>query len=87
MEISKLTTPATWLIVGATRGIGLEFVIQILNRGDHVIATARNVEQAGQLYLLMQSSKLGALQLIQCDVSKENTIDVTWDLTHLCCLY
>ena len=76
MEISKLTTPAMWLIVGATRGIGLEFVKQILHRGDHVIATARHVDQAGDLYLIMQQSNLGALQLIQCDISRDASIDV-----------
>lgn len=34
--------PQTWLIVGATRGIGLEFTSQLLSRGDTVIATARS---------------------------------------------
>ncbi|KAH3025999.1 hypothetical protein KXW60_008738 [Aspergillus fumigatus] len=31
----------TWLIVGASRGIGLEFVRQLLTSGHRVIATAR----------------------------------------------
>ncbi len=34
--------PQTWLIVGATRGIGLEFVTQLLVLGHTVIATARS---------------------------------------------
>jgi NAD(P)-dependent dehydrogenase (short-subunit alcohol dehydrogenase family) len=33
--------PQIWLIVGASRGIGVEFVNQLLARGDTVIATAR----------------------------------------------
>ncbi|PVH82780.1 NAD(P)-binding protein [Cadophora sp. DSE1049] len=33
--------PQTWLIVGATRGIGLEFTTQLLSLGHTVIATAR----------------------------------------------
>lgn len=31
----------TWLIVGASRGIGHEFAEQLLARGDRVIATIR----------------------------------------------
>lgn len=31
----------TWLILGASRGIGLEFVRQLLARGDRIIATVR----------------------------------------------
>ncbi|KAH7384937.1 short-chain dehydrogenase [Cadophora sp. MPI-SDFR-AT-0126] len=34
--------PQTWLIVGATRGIGLEFTSQLLSLGHTVIATARS---------------------------------------------
>jgi NAD(P)-dependent dehydrogenase (short-subunit alcohol dehydrogenase family) len=31
----------TWLILGASRGIGLEFVRQLLNRNERIIATVR----------------------------------------------
>jgi NAD(P)-dependent dehydrogenase (short-subunit alcohol dehydrogenase family) len=40
------------LITGANRGIGLEFVRQLASRGDHVIATARNLESADALRAL-----------------------------------
>ena len=66
----------TWLVVGATRGIGLEFVKQILERGDKVVATARKTEHAGHLWQLMQTYNMEALQMAQCDVSSEATIDV-----------
>ena len=39
----------TWLITGANRGIGLEFVRQLAAAGETVIATARNPEQADAL--------------------------------------
>ena len=34
--------PQTWMITGANRGIGLALTIELLRRGDHVIAAARN---------------------------------------------
>ncbi len=39
----------TYLITGANRGIGLEFVRQLSARGERVIATARNLEEASAL--------------------------------------
>ena len=39
----------TVLITGANRGLGLEFAGQYQARGYHVIGTARNPEQAGEL--------------------------------------
>lgn len=39
----------TYLVTGANRGIGLEYVHQCLARGDRVIATARDPERATAL--------------------------------------
>ena len=39
------TTPATWLVTGASRGLGLELVTQLLRRGDNVAATTRSTER------------------------------------------
>ncbi len=40
---------STWLVTGANRGIGLEMCRQLAARGDDVIATARQPEQASEL--------------------------------------
>lgn len=34
--------PHTWMITGANRGIGLALTMELLRRGDHVVAAARN---------------------------------------------
>ena len=41
--------PTTSLVTGATRGIGLEFARQLSERGDVVLATARDPKNAGEL--------------------------------------
>jgi len=37
-----MTNPKTWLITGASRGFGRRWTIAALERGDKVVATARN---------------------------------------------
>ncbi len=44
-----MTTSRHVLITGANRGLGLEFARQLLARGDHVVATARQPGKAGAL--------------------------------------
>ncbi len=41
--------PRTVFVTGASRGIGLEFVRQCLDRGDRVLATCRNPDRAEPL--------------------------------------
>jgi NAD(P)-dependent dehydrogenase (short-subunit alcohol dehydrogenase family) len=42
-------TSKTWFITGASRGFGREWSIAALERGDRVVATARNMETLGDL--------------------------------------
>ncbi|WP_133501576.1 SDR family oxidoreductase [Cognatilysobacter terrigena] len=55
------------LITGANRGIGLEYVRQLLARGDHVIATARHPGQAHDLNRLVAEHP-GRLHVLPLDV-------------------
>ena len=67
---------STWVIVGATRGIGLEFVRQLLERGDQVFATARSAMRASELWSLAGAAPLGACRLLECDVTEDASINV-----------
>ncbi|KAI0109698.1 NAD(P)-binding protein [Nemania sp. FL0031] len=59
----------TWVVVGASRGIGLELVKQLLEAGHLVVAAVRNVSSAPKLLHLI--SLLGAedkCTVEQCDI-------------------
>ncbi|KAI1336236.1 hypothetical protein F5Y15DRAFT_419022 [Xylariaceae sp. FL0016] len=65
----------TWVVVGASRGIGLEFVKQLLEAGHHVIAAVRRVAAASKLFDLIESQKSGDRCFVkQCDISKDESI-------------
>jgi NAD(P)-dependent dehydrogenase (short-subunit alcohol dehydrogenase family) len=70
--------PQTWLIVGASRGIGLEFATQLLEQGHTVIATARKAptddDQSGLGALGQTLNGKKNLTLLECDVSDEASI-------------
>ena len=56
----------TWLVTGANRGIGLEYVRQLASAGETVIATARNPAEAAELAKLAEANdrvRLEALDL------------------------
>ena len=67
----------TYLIVGASRGIGLEFVRQLRARGDQVIATVRDPAKASGLWALAAVAPRGACRLVLCDVSSEESVVVS----------
>eukprot|EP00271_Cylindrocystis_brebissonii_P011627 TRINITY_DN29509_c0_g1_i1.p1 TRINITY_DN29509_c0_g1~~TRINITY_DN29509_c0_g1_i1.p1 ORF type:complete len:340 (-),score=32.96 TRINITY_DN29509_c0_g1_i1:292-1311(-) len=63
------------LVQGASRGIGLEFVRQLLARhpGEQVVATCRRPEQAEELSAMQRESG-GRLTVLPLDVMDEDTI-------------
>ena len=73
----------TWLIVGASRGIGLEFVRQLLARGEQVIATVRDPEKAGELWRMAGAAPMGACRLLLCDVASDELSSVWVSLQHM----
>lgn len=68
-----MATPKTWLIIGASRGIGLEFVRQNVSLGHRVIATARSSSSA--LDAIHQNAA-DRVKVLTCDVSSSQSIDV-----------
>lgn len=68
----------TWVIVGASRGIGLEFVKQLLDAGHHVVAAVRNKSAAPKLLHLIDSQDAGDRCVVeQCDISSDESITVS----------
>lgn len=72
------TSAETWIIVGASRGIGLEFVKQLLGAGHRVVAAVRNVAAASRLFELIASMQVAADRCLveQCDISSDESITV-----------
>jgi NAD(P)-dependent dehydrogenase (short-subunit alcohol dehydrogenase family) len=75
--------PQVWLIVGASRGIGLEFVSQLLAQGQVVIATARAPSTSPQVHTVSSGSSLYSLTgtpngrnltILECDVCDDQSI-------------
>lgn len=81
-------SPATWIIVGATCDIGLEFVRQLLRRGERVIATARSTSKASQLWTLTAGAVAPGwgswCRLLECDVTVDESINVCFFSLRLC---
>lgn len=59
---------ATWLVTGANRGLGLEFVKQLKARGDEVIGTARTPAKAAEL-------RATGARVVALEVSDPKSID------------
>ncbi|RKP15376.1 NAD-P-binding protein [Piptocephalis cylindrospora] len=70
-----LSSTATYLITGASRGLGLEFVRQLLDGGATVIATCRSPSKASQLTELRRSGPgIKNLSIVQLDVTNDDSI-------------
>ncbi len=71
--VHAFSRECTVLVAGASRGLGLEFVRQLLAKGSYVLATHRGQQPPKELSDLFASSS-GRLQLIQCDVANSESI-------------
>jgi NAD(P)-dependent dehydrogenase (short-subunit alcohol dehydrogenase family) len=68
----RSATPRRSLVTGANRGLGLEFVRQLLARGDHVIAACRHPGKATDLNHLAGEHP-GRLHVLPLDVADEKS--------------
>ncbi|KZT63395.1 NAD(P)-binding protein [Daedalea quercina L-15889] len=69
-----MSTVTTWLVTGASRGLGCELVRQLVAAPDNfVVAAVRNPDSASQLHAL-RPAQGSALHVVQLDVSSEESI-------------
>jgi NAD(P)-dependent dehydrogenase (short-subunit alcohol dehydrogenase family) len=61
------------VVTGANRGIGLEFVKQLLARGERVVAAVREPRSADALRSL-EGAHPGALRVMACDVGDDASV-------------
>ncbi len=65
-----------WVVTGANRGIGLEFVRQLAARGDEVVATVRDLSAANDLQGVAAAAD-GRVNVVPCDTSSDqSTLDL-----------
>ncbi|KAK3072963.1 hypothetical protein LTR53_005874 [Teratosphaeriaceae sp. CCFEE 6253] len=66
----------TWLIVGASRGIGHEFARQLLNRGDDVVVTVRQPSKVHSVAFWTDADiESSCCTTLECDVLSEKSVD------------
>ena len=69
------------LITGANRGIGLEFVRQLIKQGVHVFAACRNPSKAGQL-LKLQEDFPQQISILKIDVTNDQSLSDSYKIVH-----
>ena len=67
------STAKRYVVTGANRGLGLEFVRQLLGAGHRVAALAREPERAAELLAVVSDSgELG--HVVRCDVADDDSV-------------
>jgi NAD(P)-dependent dehydrogenase (short-subunit alcohol dehydrogenase family) len=74
-KVNPINSSCTVLVVGANRGIGLEFVKQCLERGATVIASHRSDEVPETLRDLQSEYDDNKLRPLQIDLTSESSIE------------
>jgi NAD(P)-dependent dehydrogenase (short-subunit alcohol dehydrogenase family) len=64
--------PQTWMITGANRGIGLALTMELLRRGDHVVAAAR--DPWGGALAELAGVHVGQLTPLELDVTSDESV-------------
>lgn len=64
----------SYVITGANRGLGFEFVKQLSARGDIVFACARNLEKSTDLQALVDNKNVFAIRLDTLDLESIKVI-------------
>ena len=64
--------PQTWMITGANRGIGLALTMELLRRGDHVVAAAR--DPWGGALAELAGVHVGQLTPLELDVTSDQSV-------------
>jgi NAD(P)-dependent dehydrogenase (short-subunit alcohol dehydrogenase family) len=64
--------PQTWMITGANRGIGLALTIELVRRGEHVIAAAR--DPWGGALAEIAAAHVGAVTPLELDVTSDASV-------------
>lgn len=65
------TAPATWFVTGTSRGLGLDLVKQLLERGDNVAATSRST---GDLLSALEGVDTARLLPLNVDLRDESAV-------------
>lgn len=63
--------PATWFVTGASRGLGLELVTQLLHRGDNVATTTRSTER---LTAALDGTDVARLLALEVNLADESEV-------------